>query len=220
MKCETQASDGRPEGASMEIVPTQAGYDRWAEFYDGEDNPLVLLEEKHLAPLAGDVAGLAVADIGCGMTRTMKGSFFSFTFPASQRPISAANLVASFASTRGTRSSKAAARSRPRRISARKESSSVPPTRSKAFLACAALWPSAYPIASKSVFATAHHFLSAERIIDLMAMPSPGRGWVTGSMAKPIMRSRYSSDDASLRRYLWNLPSGAHRGFVCGGSGG
>jgi|ERR1035441_6854631 hypothetical protein len=96
----------------MEIVPTQAGYDRWAEFYDGEDNPLVLLEEKHLAPLAGDVAGLAVADIGCGMTRTMKGSFFSFTFPASQRPISAANLVASFASTRGTRSSTAATKHR------------------------------------------------------------------------------------------------------------
>jgi malonyl-CoA O-methyltransferase len=53
----------------MEIVPTQAGYDRWAEFYDGEDNPLVLLEEKHLAPLAGDVAGLTVADIGCGTGR-------------------------------------------------------------------------------------------------------------------------------------------------------
>ena len=53
----------------MEIVPTRAVYDRWAEFYDEEDNPLVLLEEKHLAPLAGDVAGLAVADIGCGTGR-------------------------------------------------------------------------------------------------------------------------------------------------------
>jgi malonyl-CoA O-methyltransferase len=53
----------------MEIVPTQAGYDRWAEFYDDDDNPLVLLEEQHLAPLAGDVAGLAVADIGCGTGR-------------------------------------------------------------------------------------------------------------------------------------------------------
>jgi malonyl-CoA O-methyltransferase len=53
----------------MEIVPTRAGYDRWAEFYDGEDNPLVLLEEKHLAALVGDVAGLTVADIGCGTGR-------------------------------------------------------------------------------------------------------------------------------------------------------
>jgi ubiquinone/menaquinone biosynthesis C-methylase UbiE len=54
---------------SMEIVPTQAGYDRWAEFYDAEDNPLVLLEEQHIGRLAGGVAGLAVADIGCGTGR-------------------------------------------------------------------------------------------------------------------------------------------------------
>lgn len=53
----------------MEVVPTQAGYDRWAEVYDDEDNPLVLLEEKHLGSLAGDVAGLTVADIGCGTGR-------------------------------------------------------------------------------------------------------------------------------------------------------
>lgn len=53
----------------MEIVPTRAGYDRWAEIYDGEDNPLVRLEERQIGPLAGDVAGLAVADIGCGTGR-------------------------------------------------------------------------------------------------------------------------------------------------------
>jgi hypothetical protein len=53
----------------VETVPTQAGYDRWAEVYDGEDNPLVLLEEMHIGPLAGKVAGLAVADIGCGTGR-------------------------------------------------------------------------------------------------------------------------------------------------------
>jgi ubiquinone/menaquinone biosynthesis C-methylase UbiE len=53
----------------MEVVPTQAGYDRWAEFYDGEDNPLVLLEERHIARLAGKIAGLTVADIGCGTGR-------------------------------------------------------------------------------------------------------------------------------------------------------
>ncbi len=53
----------------MDVVPTQAGYDRWAEYYDQDDNPLVLLEEKHLGPLAGDVAGLTVADIGCGTGR-------------------------------------------------------------------------------------------------------------------------------------------------------
>jgi ubiquinone/menaquinone biosynthesis C-methylase UbiE len=53
----------------MEIVPTQTGYDRWAQFYDGEDNPLVLLEERFIGPLARDVAGLTVADIGCGTGR-------------------------------------------------------------------------------------------------------------------------------------------------------
>ena len=53
----------------MEIVPTQTGYDRWASVYDDEDNPLVLLEEEHIEPLIGNVAGLAVADIGCGTGR-------------------------------------------------------------------------------------------------------------------------------------------------------
>ena len=59
-------NDSTPAAADMEVVPTRAGYDRWAEFYDGEDNPLVLLENTHIGPLAGEVAGLAVADIGCG----------------------------------------------------------------------------------------------------------------------------------------------------------
>jgi malonyl-CoA O-methyltransferase len=54
---------------SPEVVPTEAGYDRWAELYDAEDNPLVLLEETHISGLIGDVAGLDVADIGCGTGR-------------------------------------------------------------------------------------------------------------------------------------------------------
>jgi malonyl-CoA O-methyltransferase len=69
VKRETQQSDGRSDAAGMEIVPTRAGYDRWAEFYDGEDNPLVLLEERHIGPLIGEIAGLTVADIGCGTGR-------------------------------------------------------------------------------------------------------------------------------------------------------
>jgi 2-polyprenyl-3-methyl-5-hydroxy-6-metoxy-1,4-benzoquinol methylase len=52
-----------------EVLPTHTGYDRWAEVYDGEDNPLVLLEEEHIGRLLGDVAGLTVADIGCGTGR-------------------------------------------------------------------------------------------------------------------------------------------------------
>jgi ubiquinone/menaquinone biosynthesis C-methylase UbiE len=62
-------SDTGREAADMEIVPTRLGYDRWAEVYDGEDNPLVLLEERYLSALAGDVNGMHVADIGCGTGR-------------------------------------------------------------------------------------------------------------------------------------------------------
>ena len=52
-----------------DIVSTQAGYDRWAEIYDGEDNTLILVEEQHIQPLIGRVKGLSVADIGCGTGR-------------------------------------------------------------------------------------------------------------------------------------------------------
>jgi malonyl-CoA O-methyltransferase len=55
--------------APGEVVPTDAGYDRWAEVYDGEDNPLVLLEERNIGELIGNVAGFQVADIGCGTGR-------------------------------------------------------------------------------------------------------------------------------------------------------
>ena len=53
----------------MEIVPTQEGYDRWAEVYDRDDNPLIQLEERHFGTLMGEVAGLAVVDVGCGTGR-------------------------------------------------------------------------------------------------------------------------------------------------------
>jgi ubiquinone/menaquinone biosynthesis C-methylase UbiE len=58
------------------VLPTQAGYDRWAEVYDEEDNPLILLEGSHLAPLLGDVSGLAVLDLGCGTGRHALGLAF------------------------------------------------------------------------------------------------------------------------------------------------
>jgi malonyl-CoA O-methyltransferase len=57
------------ETSAADIVPTDIGYNRWAEVYDAEDNPLVLLEERHIPALLGNVAGLAVADIGCGTGR-------------------------------------------------------------------------------------------------------------------------------------------------------
>ena len=42
------------------VVPTRDGYDRWSDVYDGDGNPLVLLEEPHVARLLGDVRGLSV----------------------------------------------------------------------------------------------------------------------------------------------------------------
>jgi ubiquinone/menaquinone biosynthesis C-methylase UbiE len=54
---------------SPEVVPTASGYDRWSEVYDSDENPLILLEEKHLPALVGDVTGLKVIDVGSGTGR-------------------------------------------------------------------------------------------------------------------------------------------------------
>jgi malonyl-CoA O-methyltransferase len=51
------------------IVSTREGYDRWAEIYDDEQNPLISLEQPVVDRLLGDVAGLPVADVGCGTGR-------------------------------------------------------------------------------------------------------------------------------------------------------
>jgi ubiquinone/menaquinone biosynthesis C-methylase UbiE len=53
----------------VEDLATRDGYDRWAEIYDGEDNPLILLEQRALPGLLGDVRGLQVVDLGCGTGR-------------------------------------------------------------------------------------------------------------------------------------------------------
>jgi ubiquinone/menaquinone biosynthesis C-methylase UbiE len=45
------------------------GYDRWSEIYDQEANPLIGLEEPVVKEAVGDVAGLAVLDLGCGTGR-------------------------------------------------------------------------------------------------------------------------------------------------------
>lgn len=56
-----------PDG--FDILSTREGYDKWAEIYDTEDNPLVALEEPRVRELLGEVRGLRVADIGCGTGR-------------------------------------------------------------------------------------------------------------------------------------------------------
>jgi len=63
------AGESSAETGAADVVPTDIGYNRWAEVYDAEDNPLVLLEESKITSLIGDVSGLAVADVGCGTGR-------------------------------------------------------------------------------------------------------------------------------------------------------
>lgn len=53
----------------IEHLSTRDGYDRWAEIYDDEDNPLITLEDVHLPGRLGDVAGLDVIDLGSGTGR-------------------------------------------------------------------------------------------------------------------------------------------------------
>ncbi len=64
-----RANDARVTQTAHEHVPTREGYDRWAEVYDGEGNPLIALEEPLVARLIGDARGLDSADIGCGTGR-------------------------------------------------------------------------------------------------------------------------------------------------------
>ncbi len=60
--------DFKPGRPSV-VLPTRDGYDRWAEIYDTEANPLVELEEPHVLEWLGDVRGLDVLDLGCGTGR-------------------------------------------------------------------------------------------------------------------------------------------------------
>ncbi len=65
MEFETGPESSQP----IEHLSTKEGYNRWATIYDDEDNPLIVLEERHLPGLLGDVHGLDVIDLGCGTGR-------------------------------------------------------------------------------------------------------------------------------------------------------
>jgi ubiquinone/menaquinone biosynthesis C-methylase UbiE len=61
-------SPASPPG-DIDWLPTDQGYDRWAEIYDDEFNPLVALESPHVVRMMGDVRGLSILDVGCGTGR-------------------------------------------------------------------------------------------------------------------------------------------------------
>ena len=63
---------------SIERAPARDAYDRWAAIYDGEDNPLVALDERFVPPLlrvpgalgvAEDLRGREVLELACGTGR-------------------------------------------------------------------------------------------------------------------------------------------------------
>lgn len=54
---------------SDELSSVRAGYDRWAEVYDHDANPLPALEEPVVRRAVGAVAELSVLDLGCGTGR-------------------------------------------------------------------------------------------------------------------------------------------------------
>src|SRR5262249_60784917 len=55
--------------SAPQVVPTREGYDLWAQIYDEENNPLIVLETMRFRSVLGGLRGLLVADIGCGTGR-------------------------------------------------------------------------------------------------------------------------------------------------------
>jgi ubiquinone/menaquinone biosynthesis C-methylase UbiE len=54
---------------NVTVVPTKDGYDRWSKVYEEDGNPLILLEESHIARSMGAIRGKSVLDVGCGTGR-------------------------------------------------------------------------------------------------------------------------------------------------------
>jgi malonyl-CoA O-methyltransferase len=57
------------ESKPNELEGVRDGYDRWAELYDHDRNPLTALEEPRIQSAVGEVGGLTVLDLGCGTGR-------------------------------------------------------------------------------------------------------------------------------------------------------
>jgi malonyl-CoA O-methyltransferase len=53
----------------IDHLSTRDGYDRWAEVYDTDGNPLIALEEPEVDRRIGDPRGLSILDVGSGTGR-------------------------------------------------------------------------------------------------------------------------------------------------------
>jgi malonyl-CoA O-methyltransferase len=73
--CMIAGMDRRPpeespaDQAAQPELPVRQGYDRWAQVYDTDGNPLVALEQRVFDAVLGEVRGLSVLDLGCGTGR-------------------------------------------------------------------------------------------------------------------------------------------------------
>ena len=57
------------QGTDSRLAEVRSRYDRWAEVYDDDGNPLPVLEQAPVRRALGPVAGLEALDLGCGTGR-------------------------------------------------------------------------------------------------------------------------------------------------------
>ncbi|MGA3080384.1 MAG: class I SAM-dependent methyltransferase [Terracidiphilus sp.] len=58
--------------ATARLLPVEEAYQLWAPTYDSAPNPLLCLEERHLAPMLQPTEHCDVVDLGCGTGRWLE----------------------------------------------------------------------------------------------------------------------------------------------------